>query len=73
MPIYREQYFSAFRGNAPQGLPVPQTLIINCQPACSNPVGSVDGFFAGRNGQGAGMMYNLNGASGAAAFRRNGG
>ena len=73
VPIYREQYFSAFRGNAPQGIPVPQNLIINCQPACSNPVGSVDGFFAGRSGQGAGMMYNLNGASGAAAFRRNGG
>jgi hypothetical protein len=73
VPIYREQYFSAFRGNTPQGIPVPERLIINCQPACSNPFGSVDGFFAGRSGQGAGMMYNLNGASGAAAFRRNGG
>mgnify|MGYP003399930456 CR=1 FL=1 len=33
---------------------------------------AVDGFFAGRSAQGAGMMYNLNGASGAAAFRRAG-
>ncbi|MBX3675227.1 MAG: hypothetical protein KF776_19820, partial [Burkholderiales bacterium] len=57
----------------PPGLPVPQLLNITCQPTCPNPVGSVDGFFAGRSGQGAGMMYNLNGASGAAAFRRAGG
>ena len=73
VPIYRDQYFSAFRGVVPAGLPVPQLLNITCQPACANPAGSVDGFFAGRSGQGAGMMYNLNGASGAAAFRRPGG
>lgn len=73
VPIYRDQYFSAFRGVVPPGLPVPQLLNITCQPTCPNPVGSVDGFFAGRSGQGAGMMYNLNGATGAAAFRRNGG
>jgi hypothetical protein len=73
VPIYRDQYFSAFRGAVPAGLPVPQLLNITCQPTCANPVGSVDGFFAGRTGQGAGMMYNLNGASGAAAFRRPGG
>lgn len=73
VPIYRDQYFTAFRGVVPPGLPVPQLLNISCQPACPNPAGSVDGFFAGRNGQGAGMMYNLNGASGAAAFRRGGG
>jgi hypothetical protein len=73
VPIYRDQYFSAFRGVVPAGLPVPQLLNITCQPACANPAGSVDGFFAGRSGQGAGMMYNLNGAAGAAAFRRPGG
>jgi len=71
VPIYREQYFTAFRGNA-AGLPVPQQLVITCNPACPQAGGSIDGFFAGRNAQGAGMMYNLNGASGAAAFRRAG-
>jgi hypothetical protein len=73
VPIYRDQYFSAFRGLVPAGLPVPQLLNITCQPSCANPVGSVDGFFAGNSGQGAGMMYNLNGAAGATAFRRAGG
>lgn len=73
VPIFREQYFTAFRGNVPAGLPVPQLLNISCQPACAGAAGSIDGFFAGRNAQGAGMMYNLNGASGAAAFRRAGG
>jgi len=73
VPIYREQYFTAFRGVVPPGLPVPQLLNITCQPACAGAAGSIDGFFAGRNAQGAGMMYNLNGASGAAAFRRPGG
>jgi hypothetical protein len=73
VPIYRDQYFSAFRGSVPAGLPVPQLLNITCQPACANPAGSIDGFFAGRTGQGAGMMYNLNGVSGAAVFRRPGG
>lgn len=71
VPIYREQYFTAFRGNT-AGLPVPQQLVITCNPACPQAGGSIDGFFAGRTGQGAGMMYNLNGASGAAAFRRAG-
>jgi hypothetical protein len=73
VPIYRDQYFSAFRGFVPAGLPVPQQLNISCQPTCANAAGSVDGFFAGRTGAGAGMMYNLNGATGAAAFRRPGG
>ena len=73
VPIYRDQYFSAYRGIVPPGLPVPQLLNITCQPTCANAVGSVDGFFAGRTGQGAGMMYNLNGATGATAFRRPGG
>ena len=73
VPIFREQYFSAFRGSAPGGLPVPQLLNITCTPSCTNPTGSIDGFFAGRTAQGAGMGYNLNGATGAAAFRRSGG
>jgi hypothetical protein len=73
VPIYRDQYFSAFRGVVPPGLPVPQLLNITCQPTCASAVGSIDGFFAGRTGQGAGMMYNLNGATGATAFRRPGG
>lgn len=71
VPIYREQYFTAFRGNT-AGLPVPQQLVITCSPACPQAGGSISGFFAGRTGEGAGMMYNLNGASGAAAFRRAG-
>jgi hypothetical protein len=73
VPIYREQYFSAFRGTVPAGLPVPQLLNISCQPTCAGAAGSIDGFFAGRNAQGAGMIYNLNGATGTAAFRRAGG
>jgi hypothetical protein len=73
VPIFREQYFTAFAGNVPAGLPVPQLLNISCQPSCAGAAGSVDGFFAGRGGQGAGMMYNLNGVSGAAVFRRAGG
>ncbi|MBK8323088.1 MAG: FecR domain-containing protein [Betaproteobacteria bacterium] len=71
VPIYREQYFTAFRGNT-AGLPVPQQLVITCNPACPQAGGSLSGFFAGRGAEGAGMMYNLNGASGAAAFRRTG-
>ena len=73
VPIFREQYFTAFAGNVPAGLPIPQLLNITCQPSCAGAAGSVDGFFAGRGGQGAGMMYNLNGVTGAAAFRRAGG
>lgn len=72
VPIYREQYFSAFRGASIPGLPTPQLLNINCAPTCSNPTGSIDGFFAGRNAQGAGMIYNLNNVSGTVAFRRAG-
>jgi hypothetical protein len=72
VPIYREQYFSAFRGSAPPGLPTPQLLNITCTPSCPNAAGSIDGFFAGRNAQGAGLMYNLNRVTGAAAFRRAG-
>jgi len=76
-PINRDQYFSAFAGgpNFP-GLPRPAQLLLSCTPSCTptNPVGSLDGFFTGRTGNGAAVMYNLNNAiSGAIAFRRRGG
>lgn len=73
VPIYRNQYFSAFTGVAAAGLNAASLLNITCVPACANPRGSVDGFFTGRTGAGAGLMYNLNGVTGAAAFRRPGG
>ena len=74
VPIYRGQYFSAFQGvGAVGGLPLPSLLNITCVPACANPRGSIDGFFAGRSGAGAGLLYNLNGVTGTAAFRRPGG
>jgi hypothetical protein len=38
-----------------------------------NATGSFDGFFTGRSGQRAGMMYNLGGNQGAVAFGRRGG
>ena len=72
VPIYREQYFSAFRGTLIPGLNAPQQLNITCSPVCINPTGSIDGFFAGRNAQGAGILYNLNNVSGTVAFRRAG-
>ena len=76
-PINRDQYFSAFSGgpNFP-GLPRPAQLLLSCTPSCTpnNPVGSLDGFFTGRTGNGAAVMYNLNNAiSGAIAFKRRGG
>ncbi len=76
-PINRDQYFSAFAGgpNFP-GLPRPAQLLLSCTPSCTptNPVGSLDGFFTGRTGNGAAVMYNLNNAiSGAIAFKRRGG
>lgn len=76
-PINRDQYFSAFAGGPSYpGLPRPAQLLLSCTPSCtpSNPTGSLDGFFTGRTGAGAGVMYNLNNAiSGAIAFRRKGG
>jgi hypothetical protein len=71
VPIYRNQYFSAYAGGVP-GLPRPSQLLISCTPNCTpaNPTGSIDGFFTGRTGQGAGAMYNINNISGAIAFRR---
>jgi hypothetical protein len=74
MPIYREQYFSAYSGTPIPGLPNPSPLIIGCSPNCgTNATGSFDGFFTGRSGQRAGLMYNLGGNQGAIAFGRHGG
>jgi hypothetical protein len=74
MPIYRDQYFSAYSGTPITGLPNPAPLVITCSPNCgSGATGSFDGFFTGRTGQRAGMMYNLGGNSGAVAFGRRGG
>jgi hypothetical protein len=75
MPIYRDQYFSAYTGTPVQGLPNPAPLVITCSPNCGGgATGSFDGFFTGRDGNRAGMMYNLGGNQGAIAFgRRTGG
>ena len=74
MPIYRDQYFSAYNGTPIPGLPNPAPLVIACTPSCgANATGSFDGFFTGRTGQRAGMMYNLGGNQGAVAFGRSGG
>lgn len=74
MPIYREQYFGAFSGTPIPGLPNPSPLLIGCTPNCGQgATGSFDGFFTGRTGQRAGMMYNLGGNQGAIAFGRRGG
>jgi hypothetical protein len=74
MPIYRDQYFSAYSGNPIAGVPNPNPLVMSCQPACgANANGSFDGFFTGRTGNRAGLMYNLGGNQGAVAFGRRGG
>ncbi len=74
MPIYREQYFSAFSGTPIPGVPNPAPLVIGCSPNCgTGAAGSFDGFFAGRNGQRAGMIYNLGGNQGVIAWGRRGG
>ena len=74
MPIYRDQYFSAHTGSRIGGLPNPAPLFIGCTPSCGQGAqGSFDGFFTGRTGQRAGMMYNLGGNQGAVAFGRRGG
>ena len=74
VPIYRDQYFSAFAGSPTPGLPNPGALSITCTPSCgTNATGSLDGFFTGRTGQRAGMIYNLGGNQGAVAFGRRGG
>lgn len=74
MAIYRDQYFSAYSGTPITGLPNPAPLVITCTPSCGQgATGSFDGFFAGRNGNRAGLMYNLGGNQGAVAFGRRGG
>ena len=74
MPIYRDQYFSAYTGNPIPGVPNPAPLNMSCTPGCGQgATGSISGFFTGRTGEGAGMMYNLGGNQGAIAFRRGGG
>ena len=74
MPIYRDQYFSAATNNSIPGALNPSLLTITCSPSCpQNPSGSFDGFFTGRSGQRAGMMYNMGGVAGAVAFGRRGG
>jgi FecR protein len=72
VPIYRNQYFSAYAGGGVPGLPRPAELLISCSPNCTptNATGSLDGFFTGRTGQGAGILYNINNIAGALAFRR---
>jgi hypothetical protein len=74
VPIYRDQYFSAYSGTPVAGLPNPGALIISCTPSCgANATGSLDGFFTGRTGERAGMIFNLGGNQGAVAFGRRGG
>jgi hypothetical protein len=74
MAIYRDQYFGAYSGTPIPGQPNPAPLVISCQPNCGQgATGSFDGFFTGRSGQRAGMMYNLGGNQGAVAFGRRGG
>ena len=71
MPIYRDQYFSAYTGTPIAGLPNPAPLVIGCTPSCgANASGSFDGFFTGRTGQRAGLTYNLGGNQGVVAFGR---
>ena len=70
MPIYRDQYFSAYTGT-PGGLPNPAPLVISCTPSCGvGATGSFDGFFTGTSGQRAGLMYRLGSNQGAVAFGR---
>ncbi|MDQ3026054.1 MAG: hypothetical protein M3R58_06080 [Pseudomonadota bacterium] len=74
MPIYRDQYFGTFSGAPIPGNPNPAPLLLTCTPSCGQrATGSFDGFFAGRSGQRAGMMYNMGGNQGAVAFGRRGG
>lgn len=74
VPIYRDMTFGAYAGPAIPGLPTPAQLNISCSPSCGQgATGAVDGFFTGRNGQGAGMMYHVGGNSGAVGMSRRGG
>jgi len=74
MPIYRDQYFSAYSGTPIPGLPNPAPLVVSCTPNCGQGAGgSFDGFFTGRSGGRAGLIYNLGGNQGTVAFGRRGG
>ena len=77
VPIYRDMTFAVNTGGAiVPGLPTPVALNITCAPSCTQTrfTGSIDGFFTGVTGRGAGLMYNLNSSiSGAVALRRRGG
>ncbi len=74
MPIYREQYFSARTPSSIPGATTTSVLSLTCSPSCGPQMsGAIDGFFAGRSGQRAGVNYNFNGAAGAIAFGRRGG
>ena len=76
VPIYRDQYFAAYAGGPNiAGIPRPPLFSITCTPNCTptGVTGSLDGFFTGRRGNGAGVMYNMNNNAGAIAFSRRGG
>ena len=75
VPIYRDQYFSAYGGGSTAGIPRPSQLVITCAPSCTPtlPTGSLDGFFTGSTGRGAGVIYNLGGNAGVVGFARRGG
>jgi hypothetical protein len=74
MPIYRDQYFNAFSGAPIPGVNNPAPLNLSCSPNCgAGATGSFDGFFSGRTGQRAGLMFNLGGNQGAVVFGRRGG
>ena len=76
VPIYRDQYFSAYAGGPSiAGIARPPTFNITCTPNCTpnGVTGSIDGFFSGRRGAGAGVMYNMSNIAGAIAFRARGG
>ncbi len=74
MPIYRDQYFQAYTGVPIPGVLNLTPLVIGCSPNCgTGATGSFDGFFTGRNGGRAGLMYNMGGNQGAVAFGRRGG
>jgi hypothetical protein len=74
VPIYRDTLFSAVTGGGSNSLPGVSNLVITCSPSCGQGAqGTVDGFFTGRNGQGAGMVYNVGGSTGTVALGRRGG
>ena len=74
VPIYRDLVFSAMTGGGGIGLQGVSPLQVSCTPGCGQGAsGQVDGFFTGRTGQGAGLLYNVGGSTGAVALGRRGG